>query len=159
MFRNSNFYKLHKIERLSTRVFNVNRRPLLFITHLYVFSMITSYIRTHIFHIIFSPSLLNQLLWKHLIEPLIPPTYSSCFNSQFLGCFMLFSCFTRLWSFTPHFHISRPLNRVSCSPLKSLGSSLISSALARQMVVHGRAFFRFFVSKYFSRASMVVRSK
>ena len=51
----------------------------------------------------FSPALLNQLLWKHLMQPSVPPTCSSCFNSTS-------ECFMRPWSFNSH-----PSNRVSCS--------------------------------------------
>ena len=58
----------------------------------------------------------------------------SCFNSRFLNV----SCFTRQWSFNPH---STSFELSLSFTLKSLGSSPISSELARQWSFAGAPIF------------------
>ena len=79
----------------------------------------------HIFHYFSLHLSMNRLLWKHLIEPSIPPTYSSCFI--FLGkCFCF--CVNGRSSTSTSTH---PSNRVFFFLLTSLGSSLPVRARSR----------------------------
>ena len=99
---------------------------------------------------IFSPSLLNQLLWKHLMEPSIPPTHSSCFI--FSRC--IFARQGRSLILTSFESI--PFRSLLELEIESV--SFFESARA-SVVVHGRAFFHFFVSKFvFASLVKVVRS-
>ena len=78
---------------------------------------------------------LNRLLWKHLLEPSIPPTSSFLLQLALLRMLHVSRVINGR-----SIHILHPSNRVSCSLLELRIKSSFLSALARQWSLAGAPF-------------------
>ena len=116
-----------------------------FINH-YTLQCFTATTNAHISSLHLS---LKRLLWKHLLEPLIPPTCSFLLQLA-IWCFMLHA--SRVDGRSIHISTSTSFESSLLLTLKILGSSpiLISSVLAPQWSFTGALVFRFVSIFFFS---------